>query len=205
MALFARTKGDENVTAYVFIPDTSSLVGEGLTGLAFDTANLTCYYCRPGAAAVEIELVTQTVTGDHTDGGFCAVNPTYAPGAYRVDLPDAACATGADFVMLFLQGALHMPDRPLLIQLDDPSTLTPAAIVQTLAELLLTTHEGTAPAGSVLELWALQSGQFKVTSTDNGNGTSTVTLYKSDGTTVWDTFTANTAANPTEWVGFPGV
>ena len=51
-----------NVTINVAIKDTSD---GGVTGLVFDSADLTCYYVRPGAAAVQLALITQTITGAH--------------------------------------------------------------------------------------------------------------------------------------------
>ena len=42
-----------------------------------------------------ITMVTQTVTGAHTDGGFVEVDATNCKGLYRLDLPDAAVASGA--------------------------------------------------------------------------------------------------------------
>jgi hypothetical protein len=51
-------------TIDVFLADSSSTTGGGLTGLAFNTASLTCYY-RKGAtgSATAITLATQTVGG----------------------------------------------------------------------------------------------------------------------------------------------
>ena len=109
--------GSTDFIYYVFLQDSSSSTGEGLTGLAYNTSNLTAYYVRNGAAAVEISLVTQTVTGAHTDGGFVEVNATYCPGLYRIDLPDAMIAAGVTDVVLYLQGATNLLDTPDRIRL----------------------------------------------------------------------------------------
>ncbi len=85
--------GATDQTVHMFCQDSTTGLAE--TGLAFGSAGVACYYVRPGAAAVQIALVTQTVTGAHTDGGFVEIGAATAPGVYRLDLPDAAVAVGA--------------------------------------------------------------------------------------------------------------
>ena len=110
-------KDATNVTRYVFINDSSSTTGAGLTGLVWNSSGLVASYVRPLAVRVGITLATQTVTGAHSDGGFVEVDATNMPGLYRLDLPDAACATGVDFVTLMLKGATNMAPLPLVIPL----------------------------------------------------------------------------------------
>jgi len=90
-----------------------------LTGLVYNTSGLACYYARPGVAAAQVTLATQTVTGAHADGGFVEIDATNMPGLYRLDLPDAVCATGVDSVVAMLRGAADMAPVPLEIQLTD--------------------------------------------------------------------------------------
>ena len=71
-----------------------------VTGLAFGTAGNIASYRRQGAARVAITLVTQTVTGAYSSGGFVEADATNQPGIYRLDIPDAALATGVDYVTL---------------------------------------------------------------------------------------------------------
>ncbi len=103
-------------TVNVFIRDSSSSTGAGLAGLAFNTASLTAYYLLPKAAAVAITLATQTVTGAWSSGGFKEIDATNAPGWYRLDIPDAALASGR-FVDLHLKGATNMAPCPVEIEL----------------------------------------------------------------------------------------
>lgn len=104
-----------DVTINVIIKDSSS---GGVTGLVFDSANLTCYYVRPGEAAAQLALVTQTVIGVHADGGFAEIDAINMPGIYRLDLSDAILASGANVVILMLQGAAGMVPTEIEIQLD---------------------------------------------------------------------------------------
>ncbi len=104
-----------NVTINVSIKDSS---GDGVTGLVFNSAGLICYYVRPGETAAQLALVTQTITGVHTDGGFVEIDATNMPGVYRLDLSDAILASGANAVILMLQGAAGMVPSDIEIQLD---------------------------------------------------------------------------------------
>ncbi len=106
---------DINVTINIFIQDGSD---GGVTGLAFNTASLTCYYVRPGSEAAQLALVTQTITGAHSDGGFVEIDATNMPGIYRLDLSDVVIANGVDTVTVMLQGAVGMVPTVIEIQLD---------------------------------------------------------------------------------------
>ncbi|OGT54664.1 MAG: hypothetical protein A3E01_09950 [Gammaproteobacteria bacterium RIFCSPHIGHO2_12_FULL_63_22] len=114
----AIAKGATSQSIDIVVYDSSSTTGGKLTGLAFDTANLTAYYRRPGAAAVAITLATlAAITTAWTSGGFKEVDATNMPGHYRLDLPDAVVATGADSATLCLRGATNMVSVDIEIQL----------------------------------------------------------------------------------------
>lgn len=70
------------------------------TAGAFNTAGITAQYVPNRAAAVSITLATQTASGAWTSGGFVHV----AGGVYRLDVPDAAFASGADDVAIVVSG-----------------------------------------------------------------------------------------------------
>lgn len=117
MAKLAIKKASTDVTVYLFVLDSSKTTGAGLTGLAYNTASLVAYYVRPLGSATQLTLATQTVTGAHSDGGFVEVDATNMPGVYRLDLPDAVCATGVNSVVVMLKGAANMAPVVLEIQL----------------------------------------------------------------------------------------
>jgi hypothetical protein len=119
MAKLAVKPGSTDVSIQVWIQDSSSATGAGLTGLTFETASLTCYYCRPGAAAAALALATQTVDGAHSDGGFKEIDATNMPGWNRLDLSDAIVAAGVRSVGLHLHGATNMAPTPLEIDLSN--------------------------------------------------------------------------------------
>lgn len=120
--------GATDQTVDVFIQDSSSTTGAGLTGLAYNTASLTCYY-RKGATGTPtaLSLATQTVGGAHSDGGFVAVDGTNCPGQYRLDLSDTIVAT-AGMVTVHLKGAANMVPCVLEIEVVDFSHTGQSAI-----------------------------------------------------------------------------
>jgi len=135
--------GSTDVPIDVFVPDASSTTGGGLTGLTYDSSGLTLYYHRPGAAAVQITLVSQTVTGAHSDGGFCEISAAGMPGVYRIDLPDAVVAAGVRSVSLMLQGAADMAPVPIEIDLAETLEAIKSVVDQVLEDTAeLQTNQG---------------------------------------------------------------
>jgi len=77
----------------------------GVTGLTASTAGLSARYNRTRTASVNIPLVARTIGQAWISGGFAEVDSVYMPGVYRLDLPDAALAAGADDVTVVVRGA----------------------------------------------------------------------------------------------------
>ncbi len=117
------TAGATDQTIYVYFVDDDGGTnpGEPTTGLAFDDIETggSASYLRQGETRTDFALVTQTVAGAHTDGGFVEVDATNMPGVYRLDLLDAAVATGFDFTLVQLVAAVgnNTVMRPILIDL----------------------------------------------------------------------------------------
>lgn len=154
-------KASTDVTVYIFIQDSSSTVGAGLTGLAYDSGSLVCYYVRPLGTATALTLATQTVTGAHSDGGFVEVSSANMPGVYRLDLSDAICATGVNSVVVMLKGATNMAPVVLEIQLVDENqgtvgTINSGAI--TAAAIATGAIDSDAVAAGAIHATALATG-----------------------------------------------
>jgi hypothetical protein len=113
-------KGKTSKLQRVFIPDSTSTDGDGLTGLVFNSAGLVCHYIREGQAAVQDVALVTMVVGTWASGGFIEVDPVKMPGIYEVGLPDAALAsaTGVDSVLFCLRGAANMPAVYMEIELE---------------------------------------------------------------------------------------
>lgn len=138
MAKLAIKKASTDVTVYLFIQASNVTTGAGLTGLAYNTANLVASYVRPLAARAALSLATQTVDGAHADGGFVEVDATNMPGIYRLDLPDAVCAAGVNSVVVMLKGAANMSPVVLELQLttNDPNDVATATALATVDDLV---------------------------------------------------------------------
>ena len=83
---------DRSVTVYAF----DNTTGLPKADLIHNSAGVDLWYRREGAAVTSITEANLAggLTNAHSDGGFLAV----ANGEYRLDLPDAAVATGANYV-----------------------------------------------------------------------------------------------------------
>lgn len=93
MLLDIITKGAVDVEVELTILDSTT--GLPKTDVVFNSAGIALWYRRQGAAVVGItEATLAALTTAHTDGGFLHKSD----GKYRLDLPDAAAATGAGFV-----------------------------------------------------------------------------------------------------------
>ena len=113
-------KGTTSKIIMITVFDASSSVGDKLSTLVYNSAGLTAYYNRAGAAgsAQVISLVTAT-KGTWVSGGFKAVDSTNMPGDYELHLPDAVLASGADSVKIQIQGATNMVPVDVWIDLID--------------------------------------------------------------------------------------
>ena len=118
MQIFTVTKGATSVILPISVFDSSSTTGAKLAGLVFNSAGLTAYYNRTGAAgaAVAITLVTAT-KGTWVSSGFVAIDGTNMPGDYELHLPDAVLASGANTVLLQLKGAANLVPKNIQINL----------------------------------------------------------------------------------------
>ena len=102
-------KGATNQSIEMYIIDSTD--GTPETGVLWNTAGIDLKYRREGAAVVNIteaELASSPdLTDPHVDGGFLEIGN----GVYRLDLPDAAVASGADSVVMFgtVTGMIVLP------------------------------------------------------------------------------------------------
>ena len=99
---------ERNASTITIAPGSTSQSIElylGATGLTFSTSGLSAYYVRNRESPTPITLITQTATGTWASGGFAEISSTFTPGVYRLDVPDAALAAGADDVTIVVRGA----------------------------------------------------------------------------------------------------
>jgi hypothetical protein len=110
---------------YLYIQNASNTSGSGLTALTAATAGLAASYTRSQAAASLISLIASNCTAAYLSGGFSEVSQVGQPGLYRIDVPDAALATGVDKTILYLQGGGMVPNVSEY-QVDTDISLDPA-------------------------------------------------------------------------------
>lgn len=98
-------KGSTDKTVYLRIIDATT--GLPATSYAYNSSGIDLWYCREGAAHTSITEATQTANGAHSDGGFVHIRD----GVYRLDLPDAAVASGVSQVVVCgtITGAIVIP------------------------------------------------------------------------------------------------
>ena len=111
---------ERNASTITIAPGSTSQSIElylGATGLTFSTSGLSAYYVRNRSAPVAITLVTQTATGTWASGGFAEISSTFTPGVYRLDVPDAALAAGADDVTIVVRGAIGTNGAVMTVKL----------------------------------------------------------------------------------------
>lgn len=116
MAKLTVKAGSTSRREYVFVLDSTSTTGAGKAGIAYNAAGIKAYYVRPGGTATVISLVTQTVTGAFSSGGWVEVDATNMPGVYRFDIPDAVFAASAEKAIVMVSGATGM--APIVLEYD---------------------------------------------------------------------------------------
>jgi len=153
-------------TEYVWIQDSSSSTGAGLTGLTYLSAGLTLTYVVERGTAGSLALANLTSASvAWATGGFVAVDASLMPGLYRLDIPNVVFAT-ADKAVVMLKGAANMVPVVLEYQIvgfnpDDAVRLGLTALPSAAAGAA-----GGLPTGNA-------SGQVTVAGTATGAITST--------------------------------
>jgi hypothetical protein len=108
--------GLTSVTLPVFVQDTTSTTGGGLSGLTSATSGLVAEYRRQGQATWTAITLGAGTLGTWSSGGFVADGAL--AGAYELGIPDAVTATGARWAVVRLRGAAGMLSVLIEIELD---------------------------------------------------------------------------------------
>ena len=108
------TAGLTSASLPIYVRDTSSATGAGLASLLFNTAGLVAEYRRQGSATWTAITLAAGTLGTWASGGIIADGAL--TGAYELNVPDAALASGARWVAIRLRGAANM--LPVLIEIE---------------------------------------------------------------------------------------
>jgi hypothetical protein len=110
------TKAKTSRSLPVFIADTTSTTGGGLSGVTHSSSGLVLEYRRQNQSTwTSVTPVSKTL-GTYVSGGIVADGSL--AGAYEVDFPDAAFASaaGVEWVALRIRGVANM--LPVLIEIE---------------------------------------------------------------------------------------
>jgi hypothetical protein len=110
------TRAKTSRSLVVFIADTSSTTGGGLSGVTHASSGLVLEYRRQNQSTwTSVTPVSKTL-GTYVSGGIVADGSL--AGAYEVDFPDAAFASaaGVEWVALRIRGVANM--LPVLIEIE---------------------------------------------------------------------------------------
>ncbi len=106
---------------HVFLQDSSSTTGAGLTGLTNASSGLVCYRARlddGNAGGTQLSLSAGT-RGTWSSGGFKEKDATNMPGIYELGLDNAGLATASNSVVYMLTGATNLAPCAIEIALVD--------------------------------------------------------------------------------------
>lgn len=121
MAKLSVLAGATSQSVNVWIQDSSSTTGAGLSGLVFNSSGLIAYYTFAGANASSVQITLATlaaVNSAYSSGGFKEIDATNMKGLYRLDLPNAAIAAAKGrSVTIILGGATNMAPCVLEVEL----------------------------------------------------------------------------------------
>lgn len=166
--------GSTSQTIYVKI-ESSANSSPGLAGITGLTASMgvTASYVRQGGSRTAITLAALgAVDAAWSSGGWFEVDSTNCAGLYRLDLPDAALATGADGVVVYLVGknGLIFKQEKVTIALPTYATLRTALFAHVIES------EGSYTAQQALSIMLAVLGGVTASSgatlkTPNGNAT----------------------------------
>lgn len=108
-------KGSQSIIIQVMLRDSTT--GMGKTGIAYNTAGFTAYYCRNSGTAQTMTLVTMTI-GTWASLGWIEVDATNMPGLYQFGVPNAALLTGANSVEFSFKGTGVLSKSTKIILVD---------------------------------------------------------------------------------------
>ena len=187
--------GTQDVTVYFELRDSNT--GAAKTGLTAASAGAQASYTRKGGSAASVTLTALAgPTAAHTDGGFIEVDATKSPGLYRLDLPDAACASGVAYVVVSLTFSGVLAEAAL-VNLETP--VNPAGAGST-AFTVTVNHSvsGNPIAGAAVWVTTDSAGSNVVAGTSYTNAFGQVTFYLDTGSYyLWVASEGYTGSNPT--------
>jgi len=160
----SRVTGTTGEVLQVFIQDSSSTTGAGLTGLTNSSSGLTAYYMRNDQSTATVITLVGMTAGTFSSGGFAVMDGTNMPGFYNFCPPNAAFTSGRSVAML-LKGATNMAPLPIEIELTAVNNQDAAAFGMSRVDTTVSSRAATAGTISAVAVvndktgYALTSGE----------------------------------------------
>lgn len=153
----------------IFIQDSSSTTGAGLTGLTNASGSLTCYSWidTDGNAGGTAQALQAATRGTWTTRGFIEKDATNMPGYYEFGIPDALIAAGVKWANIMFKGATNM--APLALEIEVEAVNNQDSVRYGLTAL------PNAAAEAAGGLYTRGSGAGQIKQTNNGEIDSNVT------------------------------
>ena len=135
MAKLSRKKGITSQIFHVFIQDSSSTLGAGLTGLVFNSASLACRYINAGgvlSGAITLQDITTLGTYEaptlNTNMRFKEVaSASPSQGVYEIHVHNDWMNLSGGSLVIMLAGATNMAQLRLEIDLQADANVTHVA------------------------------------------------------------------------------
>jgi len=187
--------GATSVTVYFKLRDSSTGLAE--SGLTATSPGAQCAYTRKSGSATSISLVALgSPIAAWSAGGFIEVDSVKAKGLYRLDIPNAVCAAGAEYatVSLTFTGTV---EEAVLINLEAPDSTVGAG---SLAFTVTVTDSITALPLAGASVWVTTdvAGANVVAGTATTNALGVVVFYLDPGPYyLWVQHEGYTGTNPT--------
>src|SRR3972149_1416466 len=215
MAKLSRKRGATSQILHIFIQDSSSTTGAGLTGLVFDSASLACRYINAGGTlSGVITLQTITTLGTYeaptanTNMRFKEVSSASpSQGMYEIHIHnDWMNLTGGSLVIM-LAGATNMAQFRLEIDLQaDVNVTHVAGTVQTAGDLkasITTVNDKTSQLNFTAATYVMADVTAISTDTTAADRLETM-LDGTGGNTLTATISGNVSGNVTGSIGSLG-
>lgn len=182
----------------IFIQDSSSTTGAGITALTNASSGLTAYYHRDtDTTATAITLASMTV-GTFTSSGFKKIDDTNMPGWYQFCPPNAALASGAKSCAFWLGGATNMAPLPIECQLTAVNPDSATAFITGVNSIAPPTNWNLLSVDASGRVDVIKIAGTSQTARDIG---ASVLLSSGTGTGQLDFTSGVTKANATQWLG----
>lgn len=187
--------GSTSQSVYFLLRDTTT--NQGKTGLVYNSAGAQAAYTRRNGSATAITLATlASPTASYSSGGFVEVDATNAPGVYRLDVPDAALASGVSYVMFHIGFSATFTEGLMVLLRQSSSNLGAGSIAHTVT----VTNQNTSLPVANAEVWVTtdSAGTNVVAGTLVTDMNGQVTFYLDAGSYyLWCTEPGFTRTNPT--------